>query len=557
MNAAGRIALVLLLFVFALQSAGSIRSKSPTWDETHYFGLGHYLLKHPYWDVPSSTLHPPLSFYLNSIPLFWQKADENQWNVPPALKGEEKSNLVIPVFGLKLLTDPRYPQDRLLMRSRVPTLALALLLGYFIFQWTHELYGGAPALLALLLFSFCPNMLAHSGLITPDMALTCFTYISLYCFWKVFRRNGGWGWIIACSLSLGCALLSKYSALLQIAIFGIAACAVYVSSDVGLPVNFPLNRWLRKEGTLFKWLRLKGLLLVIFVLSFFVLSLGYRFQLHHYFRGVTHQMLHAEGGHPSFLMGMYSQSGWWYYYIVAFLIKTPISLLLLLLMVGWRYMKGALRASTDLVFMLAPIAIYLIFFSLNHQSIGLRYILPIYPFLFMLAGTVVGQVKIAGFKRWRYVTIAVLCGWYLVGTLAIYPHYLAYFNEAAGGPDKGYRYLVDSNLDWGQDLKGLGCYLHEKGIGKIHLSYFGTADPGYYGISYEWMPSYYLPEDYRGVSARMRSFTFPTSGMMAISATNLQNVYFSDKHFYNWLTQYKPIDKIGYSIFIYDLDRIR
>ena len=274
MNATGRIALVLLLFAFTLQSAGSIRSKSPTWDETHYFGIGYYLFQHPTWDIPSSTLHPPLSYYLNSLPLFWYTPDESAWNLPDRMKGEDKSNLVIPVFGRKLLTDPRYPQDRLLMLARVPTLFLALLLGYFLFRWTFELYGARAALLALFLFSFCPNMLAHSGLITPDMALTCFTFISLYCLWKVLRRNGGWGWIIACSLSLGCALLSKYSALLQIMIFIIAAFAVFISADVGLPANFPLYRWLSNKGTLFKALRLKCLLLVIFLLSIFFLSLG-------------------------------------------------------------------------------------------------------------------------------------------------------------------------------------------------------------------------------------------------------------------------------------------
>jgi len=191
MNATGRIALVLLLFAFALQSAGSIRSKSPTWDETNYFGLGYYLLKHPSWDIPSSTLHPPLSYYLNSIPFLWYKPDEGAWNLPQALRGEDKSNLTIPISGIKLLTDPRYPQDRLLMLARVPTLLMALLLGYFLFRWTFELYGARVALLALFLFSFCPNMLAHSGLITPDMALTCSTFISRYSFWKVMRRNGG------------------------------------------------------------------------------------------------------------------------------------------------------------------------------------------------------------------------------------------------------------------------------------------------------------------------------------------------------------------------------
>lgn len=556
MNTTGKIILLLLLSSFALQAAGSIRAKSPTWDETHYFGLGRYLLSNPSWDMPSSTLHPPLSYYLNSIPLFWYTAAEKSWNLPPRYRGEDKSNLTHPGIGLTLLTDPRFPQDRLLMLSRVPTLVLALLLGYCLFRWTHELYGGLSAILSLFLFSFSPNMLAHSGLITPDMALTAFTFISLYCLWKILRRNGGWVWIIACSLSLGCALLAKYSALLQLPLFLIAAAALYLSADhVMIPDAFPFARWLRTKGAAHKSLRLLSLLLVIFVLSFIMLSMGYRFQLHHYFRGVTHQLIHAQGGHPSFLMGMYSTSGWWFYYFIAFLFKTPIPLMLLLVMALWRYLHGTLRTSVDLIFLLAPIAIYFIFFSINHQSIGLRYILPVYPFLFVLAGTAAGGLKRIHGRVWWYVIITVLCGWYLKGSLVIYPHYLAYFNEAAGGPDNGYRFLVDSNLDWGQDLKGLGVYVREKDVDTLHLSYFGTADPNYYGIRYEWMPSYYLPEDYREGSERMRSFAFPKTGLVAISATNLQNVYFSDKRFYDWLKHYEPVDKIGYTIFIYDLDR--
>jgi hypothetical protein len=139
--------------------------------------------------------------------------------------------------------------------------------------------------------------------------------------------------------------------------------------------------------------------------------------------------------------------------------------------------------------------------------------------------------------------------------IGIHPHYLAYFNELIGGPDNGYRYLVDSNLDWGQDLKGLGLYMRERNIEKVHLSYFGAADPHNYGIRYEWMPSYYLPNDYLNDKGQITPFRIPDSGIVAISATNLQNLYFTDKTFYDWLKRYDPVEKIGYSIFIYDLDR--
>lgn len=550
-----RLLVVILLFLFALQSLGAIKTNSPTWDETNYFGLGYYLLKRASWDVPAATLHPPLSYYLNSIPYLWYDADEKAWNLPPNLKGTDSSNLSIPVSGLKLLTDSSYPKDRLLILARLPMLFLGLLLGYYLWRWTRELYGGRCAMLALFLFSFCPNMLAHSGLITPDISLTSFTFISLYCLWRVLRRKGCWGWIIACSLSLGCALLSKYTALLQLPVFFIVVLGVLYSAEkVSLPPHFPFSRWFQREGDLYKMVRLKSVLVVIVLLAFLVLSLGYRFQLEPYFRGVTHQLFHAKGGHPAFLLGMYSSSGWWYYYFIAFVLKTPLPLFILLLLSFIARRESTDSMLVDKAFILIPVLVYFLFFTVNLQCIGLRYILPIYPFLFMQAGTA-AAIKPLSNRVWKGIIVSLLCCWYLKSALGIYPHYLAYFNESAGGPDNGYRYLVDSNLDWGQDLKGLGKYLEEKGIDRIHLSYFGTADPAYYGIQYDWMPSYYLPEDYRGRNAGIHSFSIPTSGMVAISATNLQSVYFSDTRFYDWLKKYEPIDKIGYSIFIYDLDR--
>ena len=525
--------------------------KSPTWDETAYFGLGYYLCRNQRWDVPAATLHPPLSYYLNSIPYLFYDADERAWDLPPELKGERASNLSYPLAGLTLLTDSRYPQDQVLFWSRIPTILIALLLGFFVWKWARELSGSLSAAVVLLLFSFSPNMLAHARFITPDLILTCFTFIAVYYLWKVVKEVT-WTSILMCSLALGCALLSKYSALLLLPIYGILLLFVFFSPEkVRLPGNFPCSGMLMKDGRGAKLCRLAALLSLISFLALCVVCLGYLFHPEYYFKGVLHQLAHAEKGHPAFLMGMYSSEGWWYYYPIAFLLKTPLPLLILLVLSLLSY-KNHPR-SLDHAFLVVPVAVFFLFFSIKLLCVGLRYVLPVYPFLFIMAGMAV-SFRSKRVKAVMYVVVAALCGWFIMSSLAIYPHYLAYFNEAAGGPDKGYNYLVDSNLDWGQDLKGLGAYMKKKGIAKVHLSYFGAADPRYYTIDYEWMPSYYLPEDYGG-EQRSRVFRFPRSGIVAISATNLQNVYFSDKTFYDWLKEYTPIDKIGYSLFIYDLDQ--
>lgn len=547
-------ALLLLLSLFLLQAIGSMRLKSPTWDETSYFGLGYYLLKFRKWDVPASTLHPPLSFYLNSIPFLFYDADESAWDLPPSLTGEGASNLSFPLAGITLLTDRRYPEDLLLFCSRIPTVLVALLLGFFVWKWARELSGNLAAALALLLFSFSPNILAHARFITPDLVLTSFTFIAVYYLWKAVKEVT-FSRIVLCSLAAGCALLSKYSALLLAPIYGIMLIFVFFSQEkVNLPVHFPCSRLLMKGGGGAKLCRLFTLLLLVAVLALSVVCLGYLFHPEHYLKGVMHQLHHAEQGHPSFLMGMHSTEGWWYYYPVAFLLKTPLPLLILLGLAALAYKKQLPLRLFDHLFLVVPVVVYFLFFCIKTLCVGLRYILPVYPFLFVLAGTAVTSGS-KNLTAVRALVVAALCGWYIISSLAIYPHYLAYFNEACGGPKRGYHYLVDSNLDWGQDLKGLGRYLKRKGIKKIHLSYFGTADPRYYTIDYEWMPSYYLPDDYRGGRDGDRVFRIPRSGIVAISATNLQNVYFSDKKFYDWLKQYRPIDTIGHSILIYDLDQ--
>lgn len=139
--------------------------------------------------------------------------------------------------------------------------------------------------------------------------------------------------------------------------------------------------------------------------------------------------------------------------------------------------------------------------------------------------------------------------WYIASSFYIHPHYLAYFNELGGGPDKGYQYLVDSNLDWGQDLKGLSNYLKNNKIEKIYLSYFGSDTPQRYGINYDWLPSIYLKNPTSG-----KRLYFPLKGWIAISATNIEGVYFQNKNIYAWLKDYKPVKKIGYSIFIYHIE---
>jgi hypothetical protein len=140
--------------------------------------------------------------------------------------------------------------------------------------------------------------------------------------------------------------------------------------------------------------------------------------------------------------------------------------------------------------------------------------------------------------------------WYPVVAWTTWPHYLAYFNEFAGGSANGYRYLVDSNLDWGQDLKGLKQFMDDRGIDRVSLSYFGTDSPERHGIAYDWLPSYEL----RNPNPQATTVNIRRGSYVAISVTNLQGVYMEPQTMFRWLDRYTPVARIGHSIFVYHIE---
>jgi len=497
--------------------------ESATCDEVHYFGIGKYLLQTGKWDVPGSIFHPPLSYYISGIPLLFFPTDKALWKHDPVQAKmpnyRAQGNII---RGQKLLSSPENRQDRLLTFSRLPMVFVAMLLGWFVYLWAYKLYGSPGAISAIILYAFCPNILANARLITPDIVITAFSFITLYFFWKLLKdgrvMDTAWG-----GIALGLALLSKYSGLLIVPVC-IALASLYLWKYRSLP-----------------WRNC----LIFGAIGFVVLLLGYRFDLEPYFSGIAYQRQYAHAGHSAFLMGEYSPNGWWYYFLVAFVLKTPVAGMILLISSFFIYLRNIRKnGGFEELFLLVPIAVIIVFFSMNSLDIGLRYILPVYPFLFVFAS---GAAKTLWSRKSLAAVYGVLIAWYIGASLYIHPHYLAYFNELAGGPDKGYQYLVDSNLDWGQDLKGLGRYMREHGIRKVSLSYFGFDTPGRYGIDYDWLPSFLL----RNPSPNVRDVSL--HDWVAVSATNLQGVYFDNHNTYAMLRYKQPVAKIGYSIFVYNL----
>ena len=173
----------------------------------------------------------------------------------------------------------------------------------------------------------------------------------------------------------------------------------------------------------------------------------------------------------------------------------------------------------------------------NKVATGERHLLPLYPFLFAGVAAVVAN-HAWPLRKHLLPAITVLL---IAESALVYPHYLAFFNFAAGGPGAGPRYLLDSNLDWGQDLGHLRDYWVAQGSPKLCLLYFGNALPEYYGIQADRVPL-------TGEIAEQES----ANCLAAVSATPLYGLYMPSGSL-DWLRKRAPVAKVGYSIYVYDL----
>ena len=186
-----------------------------------------------------------------------------------------------------------------------------------------------------------------------------------------------------------------------------------------------------------------------------------------------------------------------------------------------------------------PMVVYGALLLTSHVNLGVRYLLPMYPFLFILLAAVV-------MAKPRVWLIAAVMAIQLFETVRIYPDYLAFFNTVSGGPGNGPRYLADSNIDWGQDLKKLQKYVKSTGWkGQVCFTYFGTASLAYYSLPWAYLPETKDVEQRKNIDC-----------IAAISVTQLYDVYIAPGTF-SWLREKTPMAKVGYSIYVYDLRKGR
>lgn len=559
----------------------SVRQKSATFDEPVNLASGYIALKVGDYRIMPQNL--PLAKLLAAFPLLFVDVRLPQ----PVQSWDDSARWVIGHRFLYQANDA----DRLLFLGRLAVLPLSLLLGGGIFLWAKLLFGRAAACFALFLYSFEPNILAHAGLVTTDLGVACFLFLVVYGFYQVAHQVS-LSRLLLFALAFGLALLTKFTTFPLLLLLLLLGGVVSRSPQ---PLDIQITGLPRRTVT-GRGRKLIGFLLILLfagVVTYGLIWAAYRFR---YEGGTTPWLAYPRpwsevlpkqpvlqtalrwareahllpepylyglfylfrktGKWPAFLLGEIREGGWWYYFLVTFLIKTPVPLLifvvLALLLLRRRWRGDPIRVA----FLLLPVLVYFGFVSASGWNIGHRHLLPVYPFLFLLASALVPWVIQQ--KALVRGGVAALAAWYLFSSVSIFPHYLAYFNELVGGPGNGYKYLVDSNLDWGQDLKGLKRYMEEHGIERVWLSYFGTASPDYYGITYDYLPSYVIFQAKQVYPDVFRMDKLPLlPGTIAISATNLQGVYLSPEWSPDYFERYReqtPIAKIGYSIFLYRFD---
>ncbi|HWM93003.1 MAG TPA: glycosyltransferase family 39 protein [Thermoanaerobaculia bacterium] len=471
MRAAGhggsRLAAVLLLAVFTILCVHGLRWDTPTVDEFAHLPSGWYTLKTGRFDL--FPLNPPLIKVLSALPLLALNP-----RLDPAAR-IENTGWYPWVYGTGFMELNRAEYDRIFLLGRLPVMVLGLLLGWLVFRWAQELYGDEAGLIALFLTVFFPSLIAHSHLATVDVGLAFFLVLTLYLFWRFVDRPTPW-LLVACGVALGLAQLSKFTALLLYPVLVLLA----------------LGRGRRKLASL----------ALIFLISVLVIDAGYLFQgignpvrfeskllsslpaglplplPADYLEGLDAlQLINDVGEYPEYLFGRWSREGSRLYYLVVILYKTPLPLLAALLVVPF-----ARTGQKGQHFLWLPALVLLAFFSTSKVHYGIRYILPVFPLLFINISRLVPWVRTRG--RALQVSALVLLLIYPFSALLSTPDTISYFNILAGG--QGDRILLDSNIDWGQGLKRVRAFMDREGIDQIGLAYFGHVDPAIYGIQWDF-----------------------------------------------------------------------
>lgn len=626
------LAVTLLLTFHVTLAVRSLVLENPTVDEVVHLPAGI-----TYWQTGSFRLYhhnPPLIKLIAALPVLGMDdlrvpydSKLSGWNDEPPNKA---------AFAHAFLQGNAGHYFELFARARLMIPLFSVLGGLVVFFWAKSLYGAGGGLLSLALWIVCPNILAHCRLVTTDVGATALGALATYVFWHYLKRPT-WLKAVLAGLCLGIAQLSKFSLILLYGIWPLLGVvhwlanvnrgAIFKGLAGGLgrwALMFVLSIFVIDAGYAFEGVGIP-LGKYEFVNKAFVrdvppgmwrpsspdplLNGAYHYTVNrfrgtwldplpvplpkHYMLGFDDQKLEADGvpekyldpksnrdepkGYPVYLDGELRQKSWWYYYFLTLIYKVPEgtwALVLASLVVMVTSSRSRASWFDELTVLIMPAVILFVMSVYTNINIGLRYVLPIFPYVFISAGKLVPWA--AGMKERAQrraagifvgVSLAATCG----ATLWIAPHFLAYFNVVSGGPSNGSAHLIDSNLDWGQDLVGLKRWLDANAPGeRVGLAYFGQINPNVFWGRKEGGFPWFLPPPLPGTTlpeALPKSYAKGRlePGLYAVSASLVRGLpwrVYDDElprwaprsvwiDAYAYFQELTPFAKIGYSIFLY------
>ncbi|MFH0981996.1 MAG: hypothetical protein V2A79_10695 [Planctomycetota bacterium] len=561
-----------MLTVHFVLASTSIRHKCCTYDEVAHLTKGY-----AWWRLEDKRLlpeHPPLAQAWAALPLLndrlrFPSFEQRAWH-------ESDVFAIGKQFFYRMGNDAQ----AMLRQARTMIILLSVALGGCVFFWSRRLFGTAGGFVSLTLYTFSPTVLANGSLVTTDLAVSLFFFLSMGGLWWVLHRVSPAS-LLASAAALAGLFLSKMSAPLIIPT-GLALMTVRLLSSEPLSIRFG-----RELRVVQRW---KMALVFVAVMGWYVLAVGlavwaaygFRYQAmtsadanqERFFvpaslptgqtvwefqgRGIPTTAravqwarerrllpeaylygylftIQSARGRDAFLDGERRMTGWWYFFPLCFLYKVPLPTIGVIVaaaaaaFVTRRGLRpnlppnGGAARGLDIIkylYLTAPLwalfVTYWVFAIRSNLNIGHRHLLPTFPPLFVLCGAAAGWLRAP--TRWLRPLVPGLLGLLAIASLMIWPDYLAYFNTIAGGPANGYRHLVQSSLDWGQDLPGLKRWLdRHRRDERVYLSYHGTGDAGYYGIKAQPLPQTLRPSG-------TGDYTL-AAGLYCISATRLQQVH--------------------------------
>lgn len=544
--------MLLIQFVLGLYSAQKL---TVTHDEYWHLPVG--LLTWETGKFDYDRLNPPLIRNWSAIPLLFTSVETGN---PPYSSDPAD-------YGDAFLEANPQNHHQYYFLGRCMVLLLAVASGVLLAIWARELFGSSSAYMAVFLWSMSPNVLANAALGTQDLAIAGFFLATVYCGWK-FALNVSWKWALITGVILGLAQITKFTAILLPLILIIQWFLLRCK-------NTALENTLSKKSILAKW----GALILT---SWFILNAGYLFQgtfqpinayqfqsselktfnqlpplvqqiplllPRDFLMGFDLQRFIMQQSHPTYLDTEWKLNGFRSYYIYALLYKLPHAVQFLLLMAIYQWFKqrnqNSVMSFRTLGMLFTPVILLILIASFSNNQLGLRYILPVFPFLFLFICPLAEHLDFHKHKIFSYLVIVTVLT--IPFSLRYAPDHLAYFNELSGGPESGALHLIDSNIDWGQDLYLLKEYVENNKIEDIGLAYFGTIPPSSHDIKY------HLPPELR-----------PAPGLYAISASLIQGRPYSarkpdgSRHnigldMLGYFRFFEPKARLGYSINVYEL----